>query len=88
MRQLPNLMSAGRLALAPVLLVLAWYGYPHTFLVLTAAAFASDVLDGLLARRLGSTSTLGATLDSVSDFVLYIYPASGGVMALASDCAS
>ena len=70
MRHLPNLMSAGRLALAPVLLVLAWYGYPHSCLILTAA-FASDVLDGFLTRQFGSTSTLGATPDSASDFVLY-----------------
>jgi CDP-diacylglycerol--glycerol-3-phosphate 3-phosphatidyltransferase len=72
MRHLPNLISGCRLATAPVLLVLAWYGYAHTFLVVTAASFASDVLDGALARRLGHTSALGAKLDSVSDFVLYL----------------
>jgi CDP-diacylglycerol--glycerol-3-phosphate 3-phosphatidyltransferase len=72
MKHLPNLISGCRLATAPVLLVLAWYSYPHTFLVITAASFASDVLDGTLARRLGHTSALGAKLDSLSDFVLYL----------------
>ena len=55
----------------PILLVLAWYGYGTAFLVGATACFASDVLDGYLARRLGQTA-LGARLDSVSDFVLYI----------------
>jgi phosphatidylglycerophosphate synthase len=72
MRHIPNLISGGRLATAPVLLLLAWYGYAHAFLAVTTASFASDVLDGYLARRLGQTSALGATLDSVGDFVIYI----------------
>jgi phosphatidylglycerophosphate synthase len=72
MRHIPNLISGCRLATVPVLLWLAWYGYPHTFLIVTAASFASDVLDGFLARRLGQTSSLGAIMDSVSDGVLYI----------------
>ena len=42
--------AADYVATAPVLLCLAWYGYPYTFLVITAASFASDVLDGTLAR--------------------------------------
>ena len=72
MRHLPNVISGCRLATAPVLLLLAWYGHPHVFLVMTTASFASDVLDGYLARRLGQTSALGAQLDSVGDFIIYI----------------
>ena len=72
MRHLPNIISICRLATTPVLLLLAWYGYAHTFLAVTTASFASDVLDGYLARRLGQTSALGAKLDSVGDFVIYI----------------
>jgi len=68
---LPNLISGCRLVTTPILLVLAWYGYGTAFLVGATACFASDVLDGYLARRLGQTA-LGARLDSVSDFVLYI----------------
>jgi CDP-diacylglycerol--glycerol-3-phosphate 3-phosphatidyltransferase len=69
---LPNLISGCRLVTTPILLVLAWYGYGKTFLVGATACFASDVLDGYLARRLDQRSALGARLDSVSDFVLYI----------------
>ena len=72
MRHIPNLISGCRLATAPVLLLLAWYGYSQAFLAITTASFASDVLDGYLARRLGQTSELGAKLDSVGDFVIYI----------------
>ena len=69
--QLPNLISALRLALAPVMLALAWNGYPRTFLAVMMASFASDVLDGYLARKLGQTSELGAKLDSIGDFIVY-----------------
>jgi phosphatidylglycerophosphate synthase len=69
---LPNLISGCRLVTTPILLVLAWYGYGKAFLAGTTACFASDVLDGYLARRFQQMSALGARLDSVSDFVLYI----------------
>ncbi len=68
----PNIISVCRLVTTPILLVLAWYGYGTAFLVGATACFASDVVDGYLARRLGQRSALGARLDSVSDFVLYI----------------
>ena len=69
--QLPNLISALRLALAPVMMILAWNGYPRVFLAVMVASFVSDVLDGYLARKLGQTSELGAKLDSIGDFVVY-----------------
>src|SRR5262249_5936617 len=71
MRRLPNFISGCRLATAPVLLLLAWYCYARAFLAVTTVSFASDVLDGYLARRLGQTSELGARLDSVGGFVIY-----------------
>jgi CDP-diacylglycerol--glycerol-3-phosphate 3-phosphatidyltransferase len=70
--QLPNIISVLRLAAAPVLLVLAWYGYARTVLMLFVASFVSDVLDGYLARTWGQTSALGAKLDSLGDFVMYL----------------
>ncbi|MDH3598796.1 MAG: CDP-alcohol phosphatidyltransferase family protein [Candidatus Tectomicrobia bacterium] len=70
--QLPNLISVLRLGTAPVLLWLAWYGYSRAVLVALGVSFASDVLDGYLARRLGQTSALGAQLDSVGDFAIYV----------------
>jgi CDP-diacylglycerol--glycerol-3-phosphate 3-phosphatidyltransferase len=70
--QIPNLISALRLSTAPVLLWLAWHDYSRTVLVTLIVSFASDVLDGYLARRLGQTSALGARLDSVGDFAIYV----------------
>ena len=66
----PNLLSAGRLLLAPVLLALAWHQMSTAFLACFGVALVSDALDGWLARRHGQTSGLGATLDSAADFAL------------------
>ena len=68
----PNLLSAFRLACAPVLLALAWQGARTPFLALFALGLVSDVLDGALARRLGQESPLGARLDQWGDFALWI----------------
>ena len=68
----PNLLSAFRLACAPVLLALAWQGARAPFLALFALGLVSDVLDGALARRLGQESPLGARLDQWGDFALWI----------------
>jgi cardiolipin synthase len=68
---LPNLLSIFRLFAAPVLVVLALAGQREAFLLLLAAAFASDAMDGVLARSTGQTSTLGARLDSWGDVAVY-----------------
>jgi CDP-diacylglycerol--glycerol-3-phosphate 3-phosphatidyltransferase len=69
---LPNLLSASRLALAPVLLYFAWNGEATVFLPLLAAVLLTDVADGYLARRLGQVSEFGGQLDSWGDFVTYL----------------
>ena len=68
----PNLLSAFRVVCAPVLLVLAWNGATGIFLVLFALALLSDVLDGVVARRLGLESEFGARLDQWADFALWV----------------
>ena len=70
-RHLPNALSAFRLVAAPVLLVLAWTGQADAFLVLLVASFASDVLDGQIARRMNVASETGAKLDSWGDLATY-----------------
>ena len=66
----PNLLSGGRLALTPVLLVLAWHGRATAFLSCFAIALLSDTLDGWLARRHAGGSNLGTRLDSWADIAL------------------
>ena len=70
LRNLPNLITAFRILLAPVLVVLLlrpsrWHS------VLAAATFFlacwSDFFDGYLARRHGITTTLGKLLDPLAD---------------------
>jgi CDP-diacylglycerol--glycerol-3-phosphate 3-phosphatidyltransferase len=68
---IPNLLSVLRMLLVPVLLALAWAGASGPFLVCLALSFATDILDGWTARRLGLTTRLGATLDSWADLLTY-----------------
>lgn len=69
--RIPNALSAFRLAATPVLLGLAWNGQTVAFLSLFAIALASDVLDGVLARRWQVESEFGARLDQWADFAVW-----------------
>lgn len=71
-RNLPNAFSATRIALVPVLLGLAAAGSAGPFVAVLAAAFATDALDGWLARRFRLASPLGAKLDSRADLALWL----------------
>jgi CDP-diacylglycerol--glycerol-3-phosphate 3-phosphatidyltransferase len=71
-RNLPNAFSATRIALVPVLLALAALGQAAPFTVVLAAAFATDAIDGFLARRFRLDSPLGARLDSLADHALWL----------------
>lgn len=69
---LPNLLTSFRFVAAPILLWLAWHGHGIAFMVLLAAAFLTDVLDGLVARLTHQVSEFGARLDSWADVVNYL----------------
>ena len=69
---IPNLLTTFRILCVPVLLILAWQGNETAFMVLLAAAFLSDVLDGMVARLTHQISQLGAKLDSWADISLFI----------------
>lgn len=70
LRNLPNLITVGRILLVPVLVVVLLYP-GRTASVLAAATFFlacwSDFFDGYLARRHGFTSSLGKLLDPLAD---------------------
>jgi len=64
---LPNLLSASRLVMAVLMI---WLVAESEWLIAAALiwlAVATDVLDGFLARRLGSSSSMGGVLDHGSD---------------------
>lgn len=65
---IPNLLSAARLALIPVVLWLALVRERMGLAVLLAAiGFVTDLVDGKIARRFGQVSKLGVALDPLSD---------------------
>src|SRR5947209_4975668 len=67
---LPNQLTAARLALAVVLFVLITDQYWLWCIVVFAAAAVTDYLDGYFARRQGLFSTLGRVFDPLVDKVL------------------
>jgi cardiolipin synthase len=67
---LANALTALRIVLAPVFLVLYARGEHLRALAAFAAAAATDVLDGLVARTLHQSSRLGAFLDPIADKLL------------------
>ena len=67
----PNMLSATRILLMPVLLVLAARGEREWFLGVLAFSLFTDALDGFFARLLRQTSELGVKLDSWGDLLTY-----------------
>jgi len=66
----PNQITAVRLALIPVLWVLAWLQMPLYVALGIIVALVSDVLDGVIARRLNQASEAGSRFDSLADNLL------------------
>lgn len=79
LRSLPNLLTLLRLVLAPVMVLVACGGErPALVLALMGFCFVTDLVDGVLARWLQSTSAFSARLDSIADFTFYLgIPAAG-----------
>ncbi len=71
-RHLPNLLSISRLLAVPVLAWLIVARREDAFFILLVIAWATDGLDGWLARRLDAVTRLGAVLDSVADVALIV----------------
>jgi len=68
---LANALSLFRIAMLPLLGVLAWLGEAGFFLTGLAASLLSDAVDGFVARRSGEVTPLGARLDSLGDLVTF-----------------
>ena len=66
----PNVLTALRLLLTPVVLVAILEGEHRAALAFFAAASATDGLDGYLARTFGWTTPEGAILDPIADKLL------------------
>jgi cardiolipin synthase len=67
---IPNLLTIARLLLAPFIFAAIVNGRHALALALFACASLTDGLDGLLARRFGQITPVGAYLDPIADKVL------------------
>lgn len=70
MRHVPNVLTILRLLVTPIVVWLILAGDFNSAVVLFAAAGLTDAADGMLARRFGWSSRLGALLDPVADKAL------------------
>tara|TARA_B100000029_G_C17568570_1_gene955853 strand:+ start:38 stop:589 length:552 start_codon:yes stop_codon:yes gene_type:complete len=68
----PNQLTLFRLLLVPCLVILVLYGFNGTALIVFIVAGITDALDGLIARRTGQRTTLGAWLDPMADKLLLV----------------
>lgn len=67
-----NQLTFLRLLLVPVFALFMLYGHPGWALLTFAIAGATDLLDGMLARWSGQSTTLGAWLDPMADKILVV----------------
>jgi CDP-diacylglycerol--glycerol-3-phosphate 3-phosphatidyltransferase len=68
-RYIPNILSMLRIILSLVLIIIM--PFQIAFVIVYITIGITDVLDGLIARRFGYESDLGAKLDSGADFIFY-----------------
>jgi cardiolipin synthase len=67
-----NQLTLLRMALIPPFAILLLYGYRGSALLVFLAAGITDLFDGLIARRTGQKTTLGAWLDPMADKLLLV----------------
>lgn len=68
----PNILSASRIILLPVLIYLVLVDARLVFLWLYLIVGATDAFDGIIARKFNQVSEFGKTIDSVADLLFYI----------------
>jgi cardiolipin synthase len=71
-KHIPNLLTLLRLVLVPCFLIASIQGRYTVAFTLFVTAAVTDILDGMLARRLNVHSKLGALLDPAADKTLMI----------------
>ena len=69
-----NQLTLFRLLLVPALVLLVLYGFNGWAFLAFAVAGITDALDGLIARRTGQRTRLGALLDPMADKLLLASP--------------
>ena len=67
-----NQLTILRMVLIPAFVILLLYGYRGWALTTFLTAGVTDMFDGLIARRAGQKTTLGAWLDPMADKLLLV----------------
>lgn len=68
MKLIPNLISINRIILSLVLIFIKPLSV--SFYIIYIICGFSDILDGFIARKTGTTSKFGAKLDSIADMIM------------------
>jgi cardiolipin synthase len=68
---IPNALSLFRLCMGPVLVGLCFLEWKQVYGGLLALSLATDVVDGMIARRFNLCTQIGAKLDSMADLMTY-----------------
>ena len=66
-KYVPNILTTLRIVLVPIMFYLGWTNHYIIFITLAVTVAVLDYLDGFLARKWESISTLGMTLDAIAD---------------------
>jgi cardiolipin synthase (CMP-forming) len=69
---IPNILTVGRLVLVPCFIAASIQRMYTVAFVIFVTAAATDILDGMIARRLNQRSRLGALLDPAADKLLMV----------------
>ena len=64
---IPNLLSVFRILLIPVMVALYWKGRTLAAVIVFGVSAASDIADGIIARRFDMVTDLGKMLDPFAD---------------------
>lgn len=77
---IPNLLTSLRIVIVPLFVMALMYGRHKTALILFVVATITDALDGMIARKTGQKTELGAFLDPLADkailmtsFIIFAY---------------
>ena len=69
---IPNIISLYRLFSVPILFYVAYNGQEKIFFYWFLFNVSTDALDGFIARKFNMKTKIGAKLDSLADFAMYI----------------
>ena len=72
MWNIPNVLTIIRLALIPVFIIVYYNGHPHQALAVFCLASFTDMLDGILARKLNQITDFGKLFDPLADKLMVL----------------